>query len=269
MRCIILLLIISCSQFLISHQHTYSIQPKQRILQQTTHNNSTECLTLHKQCLFIVGLYHAGSHALLDVLNQHPQIKMKGSDGGVFSYAIQVIRRILRNSDWGDKYEEAAQGGKYRMAWYNPEKRTDFEQAMAFLFNSWFSSGANSDDYIGFIQMEFGISQEYYKSFTSEISILRGLCQSSKIIFQVDYDVERIIKHGISKLGKSKGQRRLERLIYFYNRYHFENQNDTMIVVLDEIRGNSSRFQDIFYFLDLQYNPTDYKFDRFGDRYYH
>eukprot|EP01023_Acetabularia_acetabulum_P066907 TRINITY_DN910_c0_g1_i1.p1 TRINITY_DN910_c0_g1~~TRINITY_DN910_c0_g1_i1.p1 ORF type:complete len:265 (+),score=24.01 TRINITY_DN910_c0_g1_i1:888-1682(+) len=226
-----------------------------------------ECIERHKTCLFIVAMQDTGAHALVDVLNQHSKVQIQGTGGGVFLNLKRCIARILQEGSWGQSYNQVIKNGKYGVAWYNPEKKIHFQRALVALFNVWFATGAQQDDIIGYVESYFGTQKHDYQTFKAEINMLKDLCHNPKIILQISYDLPRLGQRPYWQWKTSEPEPMLNRLFYYYQTYHYEYPNDTLIVTDDQIRANS-RFQDIFSFIGLEYDPQTYLLGRFGEKSY-
>eukprot|EP01024_Parvocaulis_polyphysoides_P015984 TRINITY_DN17087_c0_g1_i2.p2 TRINITY_DN17087_c0_g1~~TRINITY_DN17087_c0_g1_i2.p2 ORF type:complete len:258 (-),score=39.85 TRINITY_DN17087_c0_g1_i2:516-1289(-) len=231
--------------------------------------DDAECIDRHKNCLFVVAITATGGHALVDILNQHPKVKIQGSNNGLIVGIRKSITRVLKDSYWGSTYENAVKGGKYRVAWYNPERKIDFQRALVALFNVWYATDVDEDDIIGFIEPRFGLVKSEYDHFKAEVNTLKNFCLEPKIILQLSYNLEEVENRWYwQQRPQEDSQRILQRLFYHFQSYHHEYPNDTMIVTQDDVKINSTKFYDIFKFIGLEYVPQNFLLGRFGEKSY-
>eukprot|EP01023_Acetabularia_acetabulum_P063687 TRINITY_DN8036_c0_g1_i1.p1 TRINITY_DN8036_c0_g1~~TRINITY_DN8036_c0_g1_i1.p1 ORF type:complete len:261 (-),score=35.13 TRINITY_DN8036_c0_g1_i1:247-1029(-) len=223
-----------------------------------------ECLDRHDTCLFVVALSGTGAYSLVDVLNQHDEVRIQGSNGGLLRTIRSTVGRVLKDSWWGTKYEQALKRGKYGVAWYNPEQRIDFMRGLTALFNAWYRSGAKPDDIIGYIETDFGKNQETYTEFKAEVDMLGELCREPKYIFQLTYDLYKLASTPDWKSHYSNPDPVLKRFFYFFHTYHHQHPQNTMIVSSEEIFTNSTKLYEVFQFIGLEYTPEAFLVGRLG-----
>eukprot|EP01025_Chloroclados_australasicus_P057142 TRINITY_DN7112_c0_g1_i1.p1 TRINITY_DN7112_c0_g1~~TRINITY_DN7112_c0_g1_i1.p1 ORF type:complete len:270 (+),score=22.06 TRINITY_DN7112_c0_g1_i1:202-1011(+) len=228
-----------------------------------------ECLERHKRCLFVVGVPNTGAHALVDVLNQHPVVKLQGSNGGLISTIRDSFARILQNSNWGDDFERAVRGGKYRVAWYQSEKRIDFVRSLIYLFNEWYVQDASDSDIVGYVETGFGFRNSY-DQFKAEVDLLMQFCRRPKVIFTLNYNLDQVRQRDFWKFYKQRDPiQQLQQFVWFINRYNNENPHKSLIVSEEQVQQDKDTIlHRVFSFLDLEFNPNNFEVNRFGNMSY-
>eukprot|EP01024_Parvocaulis_polyphysoides_P037201 TRINITY_DN330_c0_g1_i5.p1 TRINITY_DN330_c0_g1~~TRINITY_DN330_c0_g1_i5.p1 ORF type:complete len:310 (-),score=8.34 TRINITY_DN330_c0_g1_i5:157-1086(-) len=244
------------------------VQHVVRFKEQRENKNITKkCSDKHDRCLFIIGMPRSGPLALLDILNQHPKIKLQGSNNGFFSTIATIFRDLTNRQHHGGNYISFVERGlKYAIAWYFSETMDDVELALIQLFNTWFRKGVQHDDYIGFIEQSFGKHDRYGK-FRYEVDLLSKFCENPKIILHFDYDVDRVSNQQYWKnLHSNKAYQSIQRLVYFFNRYHHQHPKNTILNTFQDEQNESqiiSQLRNVFQFLELEFNENEYNLTRF------
>eukprot|EP01023_Acetabularia_acetabulum_P029540 TRINITY_DN2787_c1_g1_i10.p1 TRINITY_DN2787_c1_g1~~TRINITY_DN2787_c1_g1_i10.p1 ORF type:complete len:267 (-),score=25.72 TRINITY_DN2787_c1_g1_i10:399-1199(-) len=221
------------------------------------------CMHRHDKCVFLIGMPHSGVARLLDILVQHPEVKMSGGNMGLFSRIVQSFRHS-GGIEQQRKYADYVNNGeKFRLSWYNPEGTYDFQVALMQLFYEWYAKDNRKEDVVGFMEQSYGLSQQDYVYFKLDMMLLLKLCRSPKVILYLNRDFNQVTDHEVWYKQFPKPRLTLHRVSLFYERFHKENPQQTILVSKQKLLTNTSVvLNQMFQFLGVDINISEIQFNR-------
>eukprot|EP01023_Acetabularia_acetabulum_P011091 TRINITY_DN1506_c0_g1_i1.p1 TRINITY_DN1506_c0_g1~~TRINITY_DN1506_c0_g1_i1.p1 ORF type:complete len:361 (-),score=36.06 TRINITY_DN1506_c0_g1_i1:340-1422(-) len=201
--------------------------------------NDQQCSDAYPRCVFIVAVGLSGSTTLMDVLNQHPEIHIRGENSGIFNQIHQIMHNHLA---WNQDYEQLFADENWKlMATFQTHTYQHAYQGIKQMFKYLYGHDDNWGKMIGFKEIRF-IKKE-------QIDFVRGLCDSSKIIFQYSDDIEKI-SHRLWFNNRPDAFSEIKDMISLFNEYHEQNPNNTFISTVKDFKSEDF-VQRIFDFLEL------------------
>eukprot|EP01024_Parvocaulis_polyphysoides_P062573 TRINITY_DN71782_c0_g1_i2.p1 TRINITY_DN71782_c0_g1~~TRINITY_DN71782_c0_g1_i2.p1 ORF type:complete len:242 (-),score=24.21 TRINITY_DN71782_c0_g1_i2:289-1014(-) len=187
-------------------------------------NRNNSCSQLHPECLFIAAVGLSGSTTLMDIVNQHPKVHIRGENVDLFGVIMKSIWKI----QWQADYDQALQQRDWEKIKYfsNIEKQHAY-YGVGLMFKQFYGHGENRDKIIGF--KEIRVSNE------QQVNFLRGLCQKSKVIFQYHKDIEKVSQREWFGLMPNARNDILSQ-IKFFHEYNQKHPNDTFISTIDDFK---------------------------------
>eukprot|EP01023_Acetabularia_acetabulum_P008101 TRINITY_DN13517_c0_g1_i12.p1 TRINITY_DN13517_c0_g1~~TRINITY_DN13517_c0_g1_i12.p1 ORF type:complete len:176 (-),score=14.87 TRINITY_DN13517_c0_g1_i12:348-875(-) len=106
------------------------------------------CSVLHEKCVFIVAVGLSGSTSLMDILNQHPDVHIRGENSGLFN---DVIMSRMQEMKWQLDYNQTIKDKN----WKQLEKFTSVSYEKAYegvgqMFKHQFGHGEDKNKIVGF-----------------------------------------------------------------------------------------------------------------------
>eukprot|EP01025_Chloroclados_australasicus_P043766 TRINITY_DN4693_c0_g1_i1.p1 TRINITY_DN4693_c0_g1~~TRINITY_DN4693_c0_g1_i1.p1 ORF type:complete len:500 (-),score=35.09 TRINITY_DN4693_c0_g1_i1:354-1853(-) len=193
----------------------------------------------HPQCLFIAAVGLAGSTTLMDVLNQHPRIHLRGENLGLYNKIFDLVTDQIQ---WQTDYEQILyQGNWEKLQYFTTATHEQAFKGVAKMFKHFYGSGENSDKIVGFKEIRINS--------TDQIDLLRSLCKQTKFIFQYHTDIKAISNKLWYKYDPN-AQNSMEQRIGMFHVYHGQHPNDTFISTINDFK-KPDFVSNLFNFLGL------------------
>eukprot|EP01024_Parvocaulis_polyphysoides_P003183 TRINITY_DN108851_c0_g1_i1.p1 TRINITY_DN108851_c0_g1~~TRINITY_DN108851_c0_g1_i1.p1 ORF type:complete len:330 (+),score=26.74 TRINITY_DN108851_c0_g1_i1:125-1114(+) len=208
------------------------------------------CAKMHPSCVFISAVGLSGSTTLTDILNQHPQVHIRGENQGMFNSILKIMREDVQ---WGLDYEQTLKNKEF--AKLQNFSTISYEQAyggVQQMFKFLFGHDGNKDKMVGFKEIRFSNEEQ--------LDFVRGLCQNTKIIFQYHTDTLSVSKRLWNK-HNPRARQEIQQRIGMFHIYNQKHPNDTFISVVSDFR-KPDYLKNLFDFLGLSLEGVDIEIGR-------
>eukprot|EP01023_Acetabularia_acetabulum_P046268 TRINITY_DN4755_c0_g2_i1.p1 TRINITY_DN4755_c0_g2~~TRINITY_DN4755_c0_g2_i1.p1 ORF type:complete len:319 (+),score=31.12 TRINITY_DN4755_c0_g2_i1:635-1591(+) len=206
---------------------------------QQGYEDDDSCEDLLPSCLFIAGVGLSGSTTLMDILNQHPQIHIRGENFGMFN---QILEIILEKVEWSLDYEltlKYKDFAKLGRSFTISQDRAYY--GVTQMFKQLFGHGNDTNKLVGFKEIRFRNELQ--------LDFARGLCKQSKVIFQYHSDLTTVTSKAWYQWNPKAHQEIVQQIGNFHV-YHQKYPNDTFISTIGDFR-KPDYLKNLFDFLGL------------------
>lgn len=242
--------------------------------------------TKHDMCTFIVSVGRSGSTALQDALNQLPNVYIRGENNNMLRMLYNIEQVSLQNSKkyprLGDavgpmsekkEYEQHVLAGN-KPAWYSLFQAGAASCASSSYFKHLYGYGGFHSYNVGFKEIRHAdglgmllklenqrpwIFPRYgaivYKTYDSYLDWMRGLCQNSKIIFNMRREYDYTRGQGFY-VGKGDI---LKRNIEWMHRYRKAHRSSCHLVYYEDMfdpKTNATVLKNVAAFLGIKNNDV-------------
>eukprot|EP01025_Chloroclados_australasicus_P018058 TRINITY_DN19343_c0_g3_i1.p1 TRINITY_DN19343_c0_g3~~TRINITY_DN19343_c0_g3_i1.p1 ORF type:complete len:277 (-),score=11.90 TRINITY_DN19343_c0_g3_i1:426-1202(-) len=178
----------------------------------------------HPKCVFVAAIGLSGSTTLMDVINQHPAVHLRGENNGLFNKLLDTINDIK----WKSNYEEILRKQDWdRMQRSSVISRAEGYKGAASFFKQLYAHGQDATKVVGFKEIR-------YRS-EAQLDFVRDLCENSKFVFQYAKDIDSLKRR--EWFANMKGAewmiKQKTKLLFDY---HQKYPNDTFLSTIDDFK---------------------------------
>eukprot|EP01025_Chloroclados_australasicus_P037311 TRINITY_DN38057_c0_g1_i1.p1 TRINITY_DN38057_c0_g1~~TRINITY_DN38057_c0_g1_i1.p1 ORF type:complete len:304 (-),score=19.32 TRINITY_DN38057_c0_g1_i1:1372-2283(-) len=208
-----------------------------------------ECQTKHPRCIFVAAVGLSGSTTLMDVLNQHPEVHLRGENNGLFNRFMS----LMEQTSWNVDYEQALSEQNWdRIQHSSSLTKDDGFMAITQFFKQLYAHDQDRSKIVGFKEIRFWS--------TKQLDFVSQLCDDSKFVFQFTNDTSQI-KGRMWYANMKDAEKDIITKIKLFADYHEEHPENTFISTIQDFR-DPNYVQRLFDFLGLSLEGVNIDIER-------
>eukprot|EP01025_Chloroclados_australasicus_P061046 TRINITY_DN793_c0_g1_i1.p1 TRINITY_DN793_c0_g1~~TRINITY_DN793_c0_g1_i1.p1 ORF type:complete len:249 (-),score=20.29 TRINITY_DN793_c0_g1_i1:819-1535(-) len=203
-----------------------------------------DCAQKHPRCVFVAAVGLSGSTTLMDVLNQHPQVHIRGENNGLFNRFMNILNGVK----WNQDFEGA------RKNWLEfPMKRTSMltreegYQGFAQFFKQFYAHDQDANKVVGFKEIRYWS--------IDQIQFIKNLCQDSKVIFQYTNETASI-RNKMWYAHMKNAEQEIKYKTKLFLEFHQKNKDFTLATTVEDFKDPNFPKR-LFDFLGLSLEGVD------------
>lgn len=213
--------------------------------------------------LFIVAQKRTGSTLLQRILNQIPGFSISGENGGAFLSLADFYNKLSKIRSYRFAIRTFVEGEtNAKPSWLNPwiDNTEGILDHLRRMMEEMYAS--NGTRVWGFKEIRYGRFGESYDEFLAQVSFLRVLFPSCKLLL-LSREMESLIRSNLKRPpeGRNLSEDELTRMVRLQfshlERFSREYREGSFLLFYEDIRDQTPRFRkDLFEFLQVPFDQS-------------